>query len=238
MKVVALPALLTFAALVLVALNFDTPRMRAANWAETVPYGNSDRYFAAYDQYRTQESKYFDVGVGLASFGVSILALILITGAKSFSNIRKMQTPRHRSTIVRASNFVWAYWVIASGMTLMLQFYRQEFPPWADSLGIPFGGLVVSGIVGGLLMNIGLAIYLHGSRLPVSMWVLPKSLRGWLLNAGVLVALVICVSEAVYTIRIGDPFTPPAIVGVISLLLVGRAAASNGPQRDISDSKG
>lgn len=226
MKLLALPSVVAMAAICVIALTFDAPRMRDGNWAASVPYGDSDRYFAEYDRNRTPASRAFDVAIGVASIGISILVLMLVTKCWSISAVRQARTPRRRWTIFVAANVVWAYYIWATGRMLILQFSRQEFPSWADSLSIPFAGIAFFAVIGGLLMNVGLVAYLYQARLPVGMWVRPTSLWAWILNAAVAIALVVWAWAGVGAVLVGDPYTPPAVIGVSVLLLIGRAAAS------------
>jgi hypothetical protein len=184
MKLLALPSIATIAAICVVALTFDAPRLRDEAWAASVQYGDSDRYFAEYGRNRTLASRGFDVALGVASFGISTLVLLLATRCWSISAVLKARTPRRRWTIFVAANVVWAYYIWATGRMLMVQFNRQEFPPWADSMGIPIAGIAAFAVVGGLLMNLGLALYLYRAQLPVGMWVRPTSLRAWILTGG------------------------------------------------------
>jgi hypothetical protein len=68
------------------------------------------------------------------------------------------------------------------------------------------------------------AIYLYGARLPAPMWARPRTVRAGVLNAGVALALFASAWVGYDAVRFGDAFTPPAVVAVSYLLLVGRAA--------------
>lgn len=226
MKLVVIPVLMTLTGLILVALYIDAPRMTDENWQASVPHGDSDRYFSEFERNLSPESRRFDAGLGLASFGASILVLLAAMKIWTLARLRTLQTPRLRWPIVVAANAVWIYYIWATSQFLMVQFRRDEFPWWADSMGIPLAEISVFGIVGGLLMNVGLALCLYGAKLPASMWARPRTARAWALNAGVAFALLMCAWVGADAVMLGDAYTPPAVVAVVALLLVGRASAS------------
>jgi hypothetical protein len=226
MKLIAIPVLMALFGLILVALYIDAPRMADENWQASVPDGDSDRYFSEFERNLTPEARLFDVGLGLASFGASILVLLVGMKVWTLARLRTLQTPRLRWPIVIAANAVWIYYIWATSQFLMVQFRRDEFPWWADSMGIPLAGISVFGIVGGLLMNVGLAFCLYGATLPASMWARPRTARAWALNAGIAFAFLMCAWAGVDAVMLGDAYTPPAVVAAIALLLIGRASAS------------
>jgi hypothetical protein len=88
-------------------------------------------------------------------------------------------------------------------------------------------GIEMLAIVGLVVINLGLVVYLHGAKLPTPMWARPQTLGAWVLNVGVALGLVGCVWAVFDAIRFGDAFEPPAVVAVTYLLLVARAAASS-----------
>ena len=226
MRLLAVPVPMTLAGLVLVALYNDAPRMAAANWDASVPYGDSERYFSEFERNLTSEARRFDAGFGLASLGVSLLALLVANRLWTLARLRTLRTPRLRWPIVVAANAVWIYYIWATSQFLFVQARRDEFPPWADTMAIPLAGITMFALVGGLLINIGLVLCLYGAKLPASMWGRPRTARAWALNAGVALALLLIAWAGFDAVRLGDAYTPPAVVAIVALLLVGRASAS------------
>jgi len=225
-KLIFLPLALAIIGVALVALNFTAPRMVNENWETSVRHGDSHSYFSEFERNRSAESRRFDIGLGLTSLGASLLALMAVTRTWTVARLRKLQTPVRRWAIVLAANLAWFYYILATWLYLVLQFQRHEFPPWADSMAIPLVGLSRFAIAGGIVVNVGLLLCLLKAKLPASLWSAPRSWRAWSATAGVTFAVVMCVWAGIDAVLLGDPFTPPAVIAVISLLLVGRACAS------------
>ena len=209
--------------------------MADVNWQDAVPDGDSDKYFLEFERNLTPAARRYDAGVGLASLGASLFALVAATRTWTVKRLLVLRTPRWRWPVVIAANAVWIYYNWATAQFLWLQLNREEFPPWADSLAIPLFGISVTAIVGGALMNCGLLLSLYGAQLPAPMWSRPRTSRAWLVNAGVGFALLMCTWAGIDAVILGDAYTPPAVVAVMALLLVGRAAAgtlpNNSPER-------
>jgi hypothetical protein len=225
MRVMAFPVLVLLTGLILVAFGASSPRMLNPDWQLAVKEGDSDSYFREFERNLSPQARRYDLGVGLASAGASMLVLIAVTRSWSVQRLRTLKTPRRRWPVVILSNAAWFYYIWATTQYLILQARRDEFPPWADSIAIPMAGLGMSLIFGFIVINIGLAVYLYGAKLPASMWTRPRTVRSWVLNAGVAVALLGCAWAGCDAVRFGDAFSPPAVVAVSYLLLVGRASA-------------
>lgn len=226
MKLFAIPTILIIVSTALIAMNAGAPRMVTESWEASVRYRDSQSYFSECERNRTIESKRYDVGVGLMSFGASLLALLLITRLWSVERLRTLNTPKRRWPVFAAANLVWIYYNWATWQFLIVQQRRHEFPPWADSIVIGLMGITLFAIVGGIVMNIGLLSCLYKAKLPVPLWVKPHTRIAWALNAGIAFALAMCAWAAIDAVVGGDAYTPPAVVAIVSLLLVGRAGAS------------
>jgi hypothetical protein len=190
-----------------------------------VPYGDSNRYFEEFERNVSVQARRFDLGLGLASLSASLLVLFATARIWTVERLKSLRTPRRRWQLVLVANLVWAYYVWASLQILVLQFRRDEFPPWADSIGIAYAGIAAFGLLGGALMNVGLLACLFRARLPVGLWIRPITMRSWALNACIAFAVIMCAWAGLDAVRIGDPYTPPAVVGAVSMLCIGRAAA-------------
>jgi hypothetical protein len=201
--------------------------MLRADWQTAVREGDSDAYFREFDRNLTPQARRFDFGTGLASVSASLIALLVLTGSWSVQRIRALRTLRSRWRVFLLSNLTWFYFIWAGMRFLVLQAQRDEFPPWADSIAIPMLGMKMFFVVGLVVINLGLVVYLHGAKLPVPMWAGPRTVRAWGLNVGIVLGLVACMWAVFDTVRHGDVFTPPAVVAVIYLLLVARAAVSS-----------
>jgi hypothetical protein len=223
----AIPAVLLALGLFLVAIYADAPRMLREDWQTAVREGDSDSYYREFDRNLTPQARRFDLGAGLASVSASLIALLATTGSWSLPRIRVLRTPRSRWRVFLLSNLTWTYFMWAAMRLLVLRQQRDEFPPWADSIAIPMVGIEMSALVGLVVINLGLMVYLHNAKLPVPMWARPRTVEAWVLNVGVALGLVGCMWAVFDAIHLGDAFEPPAVVVFTYLLLVARAAASS-----------
>ena len=226
MKMIAIPALVLLFGVVLMVFNAGGPRMLKPDWQLAVDEGDSAAYYREFDRNENPRARRFDLGVGLASVGGSLIALVAITRSWSVQRARALQTPRRRWLVVVLSNITWLYYIWTASRHLVVQAGRSEFPPWADSIVIPLMGLQILMLFGLVAVNVGSIIYLHGARLPVAMWARPRTVRAWMLNGGTVIALFSSAGVCYDAVCFGDAFTPPAAVAIGYLLLVGRAAAS------------
>jgi len=226
MKIIAIPALVLLSGVVLMVFNAGAPRMLKPDWQLAVGEGDSAAYYREFDRNENPRARRFDLGVGLASAGGSLIALLAMTRSWSVQRARALQTPRRRWLVVLFSNITWLYYMWAASRHLVVQAARGEFPPWADSIAIPLMGLQILLLSGLVAVNVGLVICLHGVRLPEAMWARPRSARAWVLNGGSVIALLLSACVCYDAVRFGDAFTPPAAVAIGYLLLVVRAAVS------------
>lgn len=226
MKIVTIPALALLVGVVLMVFNADAPRMLNPDWQRAVGDGDSAGYYREFDRNENPRARRFDLGVGLASLGGSLIALLAITRSWSVQRAKALQTPRRRWLVVLFSNITWLYYIWAVSHHLAVQAARNEFPPWADSIAIPLMGLKILMLIGLAAINVGSTIYLHGVRLPVAMWTRPRTAQAWVLNGVAVIALLSSACVCYDAVRFGDAFTPPAAVTIGYLLLVGRAAVS------------
>ena len=104
----------------------------------SVPDGNSEAYFAARDQAVTAKFKLQDYGLTLMACGLAIAAF----------RWRPFKAPPSRLGFVILAVAAPLLTVAGYVFDLIQAQARWEFPPWADSLGIPFMGVPVMLLIG------------------------------------------------------------------------------------------
>ena len=161
------------------------------NWRSGIPQGDSQSYFAAQEANRTFESRAFDVAVGATVFFATLLGATVVLKVQSLREFRYIQTPARAGALFIVTNATVLMFSLASGLDLVLGSLREEFPPWADSLGIPLPGVAVFAVILAVLSNLGLVFMVLGVPLPVSLWTAPVGFRGWTASVALgIVALI------------------------------------------------
>ena len=154
----------------------------------SVPYGDSKAYFIARDQAVTPKFK-------LQDYGVTLLACALLLAA--FRGRRFKAPPSRLGFVILA---VAAPFLTVSGyiFDFMQAQARWEFPPWADSPGIPLMGAPVM-LFAGLLWAFAHFLLLAGvpqrAELALSLAAMRQS-HPWLLIVSTLTTILIAVTAA------------------------------------------
>ncbi len=121
-------------------------------YSETLPYykdqkaadnliGNSynmdkSDYYKKEAELRTNKVTFMDLGSGLAIASATVLLFLLFARIKTFSDLNKLQT-FNRVKIFTTANLVWLILLPGTFWYYSFRGGRGDFPPFADSIGIP-----------------------------------------------------------------------------------------------------
>lgn len=203
------------------------PRFRdAASWP-WVTDGDSPAFFAAAERNRTVEGRIADVGVGLASLALSLAVAAAALRAHSWGAICALATPSRKWFIVVFANVSLLGLFYGEWLRIVRDEIRGEYPPWADSLGIPMSWLISAWKHAAPILTFGLVVCLWRARLPAILWQRPVGWWSWtstLVICGLIALETIVLTQAV---QFGEAFAIPGHVAMVYCLLCGRAAASS-----------
>lgn len=147
--------------------------------------GQSKEFFALRDSMRSPKYKLQDYGISLMALSFGLLAL----SRKGWRNIK---SPRSRAGVTGVA--VAAPVVASAGfmLDLMLGSLREEFPHWADSLGIPMMGIQAI-FVFTLVWSLAHLIFMRRRYRSEYLWrALSPRANWWLLaNAAIAAALAL-----------------------------------------------
>ena len=126
--------------------------------------------------YETPEKRLSDLGRGLCAAGTGLLLASWLWRVY------------HRYPWMRRTRSVLVLWLALWGLRFPLSMwyyglrsYRLDYPPWADSIGIPVFSEWLAWIVGALASSVALVSLLPDHPLPTSIrWVRPTSRPGWI----------------------------------------------------------
>lgn len=106
----------------------------SADWFSSVPEGDSTAYYQARANALTPKYQLQDYGITLLSIAGAIALLSRKDGIKAPASKAVFFALAFAAPVATASGFVF---------DLFLGAERREFPPWADSLGIPLAGVPI-----------------------------------------------------------------------------------------------
>ena len=143
-------------ALALLASSLAMPPFRAGpngqDWQHSVPEGNSELYYSAREQALTPKYRLQDYGFTLLGGGLVMLL---------FRKLGRFTAPCSRFRFVAFGILAPIVTAAAFAFDLFQGVLRREFPPWADSLGIPLMGVPVI-LIFGLIWAFAHFIFLAG----------------------------------------------------------------------------
>ena len=224
MKLYAIPIAILAVGLLLAYGYRDAPRFTSDDWYAAVPYKDSHRYYEQRRANLNPDRLLGDAGVGLASLGLSLTVGLAILRVSRFSDLKALKTPSARWVLFALSNVAWYGLIRAEMDWLPVLLERREYPPWGDTMAIPAFGLMFLFMVGLVLINIGLAICLLGSRLPAALWAHPHGTRAWVMSAILTLVAVGVLLSVIPAVQAGHKFEIPALLLIAYLLICGRAA--------------
>lgn len=109
------------------------------------PYKDEGAYRQAYSALRSGQSDEFwalrDWSVTnkyrLADYGVTLLCLAAGTALARRRGRWRVATPAYRGVLIALAPFAASLWAVAYLYDVLLGNWRDEYPHWADSMGIP-----------------------------------------------------------------------------------------------------
>jgi hypothetical protein len=174
-------------------------------------------WFRRLPAYETRHKKLFDLGTGLASCGLGLLA----AGGWIHLYLRhaKLRTVRGFLTVWV---LLWAIQIPALFWYYGVRLFRQDYPGWADSIAIPIFGDTVTLLIGAL-GSTALLKYLLGRRsFPLRLdFEKPASRKEWMRDIAIglwLLILILLVGSGIVDGDIGLVFS--CIVAWVMLAIV------------------
>jgi len=146
--------------------------------------GQSKEYFELHDSVLT--SKYRIQDAGITFFSIALLfGLVFKLGSNSF------KSPRTKSGFVLLALCLPFFTVTGYVFDLVQGMYRQEFPHWADSLGIPLAGAPIQLIIL-LAWSFLHLFFLKGMEIESQHITFSKSHNYWLVFLSFITFILVC----------------------------------------------
>ena len=213
--------------IVLMALFNSAPRYSDPVWARHVRDMDSARFSEAHEANVTVGSKLWHCGAGLATLGAVLGIGGVALRVRQFDDLHALTTP-HKVWPLFLMTTVTVYAVVpASSAWLNYTFQRGDYPWWSDSIAIPKFWSVLTVVVLLPLLNGLLTVCVWRSSLPASLWLRPRSVKGWLATTLAVPVVALILFLLIGAVKDGAFFIP-LLVCLSYVVACGRAAAASG----------
>jgi len=185
---------------------------------------NKNDYYKQEAALRTNKTTFMDVGAGLTIAAVSILLFLIQSKIKTVSDYKTLQTFKNK-TDVFVSNLVWLLLIPGTFWYYYFRGVRGDYPPFADSIGIPLMEQIPTILFALIPLNLFLLFTIRKTSLPAKLFIKPAYYNApiilwevffgfWLLLS--LLCLILFIMD-------GDHFSIPVNLFFTYILLTLRA---------------
>jgi len=233
-NVYALPIVLIIAGGALALWATQMPRYHDPKWADRflgaeITRENADalseQWYAAQEKALTSRDRFFDVGMGVAALGLSIVSLLAFVRVKNVVDLQALMTPRAPRTWYFTAVVGWLSFVPAVWGYLLYTYKRGDYPWWADSIAIPAAGAVFTGFWGVVIVLWAVYLSTRRATLPVRVWARPILGRAPLVGTGALLAAALFLVLLVNGV-LANFFTVPSSLAMLYISVCCRAASA------------
>jgi hypothetical protein len=131
---------------------------------------DKQEYYKQETELRTSKITFMDLGVGIAIASATIFLFLLLTKSRRLSDLKHLKT-FNKVMIFISANLVWLLLLPGTSWYYKFRLGRGDYPPFADSIGIPIA--IQSTLLLFLLipLNIFLLLTTIKTNLPTRLWV-------------------------------------------------------------------
>lgn len=131
-------------------------------------------YYRKEAELRTNKVTFMDLGSGLAIASSTILLFLIFTNVKTFKDFKNNKTITKTATFISA-NLVWLIIIPGTYWYYIFRGGRGDYPPFADSIGIPLMTQIPFYLFLLIPLNIFIFLTTINTNLPTKLFVIPKS---------------------------------------------------------------
>jgi hypothetical protein len=181
-------------------------------------------YYRKEAELRTNKVTLMDLGSGLAIASGTIMLFLFFTKVKTFKDFKNSKTIAKTATFISA-NLVWLIMIPGTYWYYIFRGGRGDYPPFADSIGIPLMTQIPLYLFLLIPLNIFIFLTTINTNLPTKLFIRPKSYNRatilWEMFFGFwLLINIICLVSFVTD---GDHFSIPVNLFFTFILLTLRA---------------
>ena len=129
---------------------------------------DTEEYYAREAQLRTHKKEIMDLGAGLAIASGTLLLFLLTFKIKRGSDFKKLQT-MDKVMVFLSSNLIWLLLIPGTSWYYTFRGRRGDYPPSADSIGIPIASETTFYLMLLIPLNLFLLLTTYKAKLPTSL---------------------------------------------------------------------
>ncbi len=147
----------------------------AVEFLRNIPYQSDHKeYYEKEAELRTDKLTFMDLGSGLAIASATILLFLIFTKVKTFHDFKNIQAITKSATLISA-NLVWLILLPGTYWYYIFRGGRGDYPPFADSIGIPIISQIPVYLCLLIPLNIFILLTTIKTNLPTRLFVRPNS---------------------------------------------------------------
>jgi hypothetical protein len=126
-------------------------------------------YYKKAAELGTNKILFMDMGAGICIASVLVLMFLLITKSRTISDLKKIKTMRKWPLFISA-NLIWLLLIPGTYWYYTFRGIRGDYPPFADSIGIPIFTTVPLLLVLMVPLNLFLVMTIASAHLPARLF--------------------------------------------------------------------
>jgi hypothetical protein len=131
---------------------------------------DKQEYYRKEANLRTSKNTMMDLGAGIAITSGILLFYFLLSRTRTLSDLQNLKTP-NKAVIFISANVVWLLLIPGTFWYYYFRGSRGDYPPFADSIGIPIFTQVSVFMFLIIPLNIVLILTTYKSRLPARLFI-------------------------------------------------------------------
>lgn len=131
---------------------------------------DKDEYYKVEGALRTNKIKLMDFGAGLAVASATVLGFLLIFKVKQRSDLIELKT-MNKIMVLVSSNLIWLLLIPGTYWYYTFRAGRGDYPPFADSIGIPLMTEIPFFLVAMIPLNLFLIVIIYRAKLPTTLFI-------------------------------------------------------------------
>ena len=117
-------------------LSYYKDQVAADNLLNNAYNIDKQEYYKKEAEIRTNKTTFMDLGTGIGIASLTILIFLILTKSNNFSDLKNIMT-LNRLAIFISANLVWLLLIPGTFWYYTFRGGRGDYPPFADSIGIP-----------------------------------------------------------------------------------------------------
>ena len=131
---------------------------------------DKQEYYKIEAEIRTNKTTIMDLGAGIGIASAVIIIFLILTKSSNFSDLKNIKTLNKLAVFISA-NLAWLFLLPGTFWYFTFRATRGDYPPFADSIGIPLMTQITFLLFLLIPLNIFLLLTTFRTHLPTRIWV-------------------------------------------------------------------